>query len=228
MGLLGPRRRWHDHFGRIEFHFFVKPLASKTLQAREGQPARLQPFKVKPQAIGAVRVDVTARIPTNRYLAYEVQIRDQQDKILAAGLKNAWNESGIWREEGQTGTWQEDDLDAGLDVSSAKAEPLTVVVEVLEYGTSRNQTLTESVSFRIKVNQGIIDTRYLWPGFWGGLLMAGLTCLFSKSAGATLSDKSIGDSDLGDRVNAGGQTNSSKSSSKLWPTKPLLLLSTAD
>lgn len=166
MGLLGPWRCWHDHFGRIEFHFFVKPLASKTLQAREGQPARLQPFKVKPQAIGAVRVDVTARIPTNRYLAYEVQIRDQQDKILAAGLKNAWNESGIWREEGQTGTWQEDDLDAGLDVSSAKAEPLTVVVEVLEYGTSRNQTLTESVSFRIKVNQGIIDTRYLWPGFW--------------------------------------------------------------
>lgn len=184
--------------------FFVKPLASKTLQAQEGKPARLQPIKVKPQAIGAVRVDVTARIPTNRYLAYEVQIRDQQDKVLAAGLKNAWKESGVWREEGQTGTWQEDDLEAGLDISSAKPESLNVVVEVLEYGTSRNQTLTESVSFRIKVNQGIIDTRYLWPGFWGGLLMAGLTCLFSKSAGATLSDKSIGDSDLGDRVNVGG------------------------
>ncbi len=184
--------------------FFVKPLASKTLRAREGEPARLQPIKIKPQSIGALRVDVTAKIPTNRWLAYEVQIRDQQDKVLAAGLKNAWNESGIWREEGQTGTWQEDDLDAGLDISSAKSEPINVVVEVLEYATKSNQPLTEPVSFRIRVNQGIIDTRYLWPGFWGGLLMAGLTCLFSKSAGATLSDKSIGDSDLGDRVTAGG------------------------
>jgi len=188
-------------FGSI---FFVKPLASKTLQAREDEPAQLQPIKITPQAIGALRVDVTASIPNNRWLAYEVKIQDQQNKTLAAGLKNAWKESGVWYEEGQSGTWQEDDLEAGLDISTAKAEPITVVVDVLEYATSSNQPLTDPVSFNIKVNQGIVDTRYLWPGFWGGLLMAGLTCLFSKSAGVTLSDTSIGDSDLGDRVNAGG------------------------
>lgn len=148
--------------------FFVKPLASKALQAREDEPARLQPISIKPQAIGALRVDVTARIPANRWLTYEVQIRDQQDKILAAGLKNAWHETGVWREEGQTGTWQEDDLDAGLDVSTMKAEPITVMVEVLDYVTTSSQPINEPVTFRIKVNQGIIDTRYLWPGFFGG------------------------------------------------------------
>lgn len=34
--------------------------------------------------------------------------------------------------------------------------------------------------------------------------MAGLTCLFSRSAGATVIDKTIGDSDVGERINAGG------------------------
>lgn len=185
--------------------FFVKPLASKTLQARDGEPARLPPITLKPQAIGALRVDAAARIPSNRWLTYEVQIRDQQDKVLAAGLKQAWHETGVWREEGQTGTWKEDDLDAGLDVSTKKAEKVTVMVEVLDYVTTSQQDIDEPVTFTIKVNQGIIDTRYLWPGFWGGLLMAGLTCLFSKSAGTTVIDKSIGDSDLGERVTVGGE-----------------------
>lgn len=184
--------------------FFVKPLASKIVQASEGEPARLQPLAIKPQAIGALRVDVTARIPSNRWLTYEVQIRDQQDKILTAGLKNAWNETGVWREEGQTGTWQEDDLDAGLDVNTAKSEPVTVMVEVLDYVTTSSQDINEPVTFKIKVHQGIIDTRYLWPGFWGGLLMAGLTCLFSRTAGSTVIDKTIGDSDVGERVTLGG------------------------
>ena len=184
--------------------FFVKPLASKTVQASEGKPARLQPISIKPQAIGALRVDVTASIPSNRWLTYEVQIRDQQDKILTAGRKNAWKETGTWSEEGETGSWQEDDLDAGLDVNAAKSEPITVMVEVLDYVTTSSQDINEPVTFNIKVNQGIIDTRYLWPGFWGGLLMAGLTCLFSKTAGSTAIDKTIGDSDVGERVNIGG------------------------
>ncbi|NJN38815.1 MAG: hypothetical protein HC790_08925 [Acaryochloridaceae cyanobacterium CSU_3_4] len=184
--------------------FFVKPLVSKTIVAREDEPARLEPLAIKPQSLGGLRVDVTASIPTNRWLTYEVQLRDQQDKILAAGLKNAWHETGIWQEEGQTGTWQEDDLGAGLDVKTAKSEPMTVVVEVLDYVTTSSQDIDEPVTFKIDVHQGIIDTRYLWPGFWGGLLMAGLTCLFSKSSGTTVINKRIGDSDVGERVTLGG------------------------
>jgi hypothetical protein len=184
--------------------FFVKPLVSKTVEAKEEEPVRLEPLAIKPQAIGGLRVDVAASIPVNRWLTYEVQLRDQQDKILAAGLKNAWHETGIWQEEGETGTWQEDDLEAGLDVRAAKSEPIIVVVEVLNYVTTSNQDIDEPVTFKINVHQGIIDTRYLWPGFWGGLLMAGLTCLFSGSTGATIINKRIGDSDVGERATLGG------------------------
>ncbi|NJM95717.1 MAG: hypothetical protein HC792_06085, partial [Acaryochloridaceae cyanobacterium CSU_5_19] len=153
---------------------------------------------------GALRIDVSAKIPTNRWLTYEVQIRDQQNKLLVAALKNAWREAGVWSEEGETGTWQEDDLQAGLDLAASQSEPITISIEILEYATTANQALQEPVPFRIEVNQGIIDTRHLWPGLIGGFILAVLTALFSRSTGTTLINKEIADSDLGDRATLGG------------------------
>ena len=147
--------------------FLLRPLAATTLQAQVEQPVRLPPITVQPQGIGALRVDVTALLPTNRWVTYEVQLRDQQDQVLASAIKQAWNETGRWQEGGESGTWQEDDLQAGLDVQTAAAEQMTVVLKVLDYTTTANQDLEEPLSFRVTVHNGVIDHRYLWHGFWG-------------------------------------------------------------
>lgn len=184
--------------------FFTKPLASTKVQVQEETPAKVGPFTLQPQTIGALRVDVEASIPVNRWLTYEVQLRDQQDQVLAAAIKQAWNETGTWYEEGESGSWQESDLQAGLDVLGDQAQPVTLVIEVLEYATNTSQELSEPVTFRLTAYSGIIDTRYLWTGFWGSLLIAILTLFATGACGWQLIDKRIGDSDVGDRAIMGG------------------------
>lgn len=184
--------------------FLFRPLLATTLQAQAEETVRLSPITIQPHLIGALRVDVTAVLPTNRWVTYEVQLRDNQDQILASALKQAWSESGTWQEEGESGTWQEDDLQAGLDIQPAKAETVTVAIAVLDYATTSNQALEDPVSFRIKVQEGVVDTRYLWTGFWGTSLIAVLSAWATARSGVRVLTKVQPDSEVGDRAIFGG------------------------
>lgn len=184
--------------------FVANPLGSTTIQVSEGEPRKLQPIPLKQQNLGALRVDVKAMIPVGRWVTYEIQLLDQQNQVVAAGIKQAWHESGTWYEDGQSGTWQESDLQGGLDIRAEKAEPITVAVQVLEYSTTSNQEIDQPISFEINLTQGAIDSRYLWTGFIGTTLLTLLTFGSVNSTGKKVIDRAIGDSDVGDRALMGG------------------------
>lgn len=74
----------------------------------------LGPIAIEPQRFGTVRIEVKPDLSPQRWVTYEVQLIDQNDQIVLAGVKNAWRETGTWYEDGESGTWDEADRDAGL------------------------------------------------------------------------------------------------------------------
>jgi len=163
---------------------------------------------LQPQAIGATRIRAEAKIPTNQWVTYELILVDPQGEVVTSALKNAWKESGIWREDGQTGTWSEKDVDAGLDVKISEPETLTLGVSVLDYTTSDGNALTDPVTIEVRASTGVV---YRTPLLWGWIVTAVLTVVSGEviwaARGKRVMFRTLPDSDLGTRGTLGGPGN---------------------
>ena len=189
--------------------FFEKVLFSKTVSVSEEEVVKIEALKIKPQLIGALRIDATATMPSNHWAIYEIQLLDKQGKLIASATKEAWRESGFESE----GSWSENDLDAGLDVRAKKNEELTLALTVLEqgdasqfnfsFGTPETQP-SPPVRINVKVANGVVDTRHLWPGLFGTLALAVMTYFAAPLNGKKVISKTINDSDPSERATLGG------------------------
>ncbi|MEA5597025.1 hypothetical protein [Rivularia sp. UHCC 0363] len=187
--------------------FFEKVLFSKNIAVSEEEVTKIEALKIAPQPIGALRIDAKAIIPDNRWVAYEIQLLDKQGKLIASAEKQAWRESGTWYEDGESGSWNEDDLEAGLDVRAQKDEEVTIAISVLGYGDSSGREFTDPVPFNVKVSNGVIDTRHLWPGLFGTLALTVMSAIAVPLTGKKVISKTINDSDPSDRATLGGANN---------------------
>ncbi|WP_088242086.1 hypothetical protein [Calothrix rhizosoleniae] len=183
--------------------FFKRTLVSKNVSVSTGKPVKLKEFTLKPQPIGALRVDAEAWIRTNQWVTYEIQLLDQQGKLIASAVKQAWKESGRWYEDGESGTWAEQDLKGGLDVRVKKEEKVTLAINVLGYGAGRS-SINLPVPFKVKVENGVVDTRHLWPGFFGSLALGVMAYLSIPQIGKQVIKESLNDSDPSGRGTVGG------------------------
>ncbi len=201
--------------------FFGKVLFSKTVRVSEEEVVKTEVLKLQPQLVGALRIDAKAILPNNHSVVYEIQLLDQQGKLIASATKQAWRESGTWYEDGESGSWSEKDLDAGLDVRAKKNEEVTVAISVLEYennslaqtrrpvGSSGSQPRAaaapvNSVNIDVKITNGVIDSRHLWPGLFGTLALAVMTFIAAPRTGKKVIAKTINDSDPSERATLGG------------------------
>lgn len=187
--------------------FFSQPLVSSNFQVEEEEPLALTTVQVNPKELGALRIDVKALIPTNRWLTYELQLVDEQGNLVASALKEAWKESGRWSEGGESGTWAEEDLRGGLDVRPTKQEPqkLTIALAVLDYTDTSGREIDEPVNFKVNITNRAIDSRYLWGGFFGTICLACLSFVGVTGSGKIAINKWIFDSDVGERGIVGGK-----------------------
>lgn len=183
---------------------FQRTLLSTTVNASEDEPVQLEPLIIRRQMIGALRVEVKALLPTNTWVTYEIQLLDNQGKPFASAMKQAWNESGTWYEDGESGSWQEEDLLGGLDVRAKQNETVTIALAVLEYGNASGQELDQPVPFEVIVQNGTVDTRYLWAGLFGTSFLALLALYATPLTGKKAIAKTIQDSDPSDRATVGG------------------------
>lgn len=192
-------------FALIFGALWERTLVSTNVLVSPNTPAELNPIPLKKEPIGALRIDVAASIPYNQWVTYEIQVKDQQGKVLASGIKQAWAESGTWAEEGETGSWAEDDLMGGLDVRTNQSEPVVIALDVLEYSDTAGKELTAAVPFQVTVKNGVIDDRYLWTGLLGTLLLSVLTLFTVSSTGKVVINKSNPDSDVVARAICGNK-----------------------
>lgn len=141
--------------------FSNKTLINRKVTVRPQESKIIEKISLNPQSSGALRVDVKALMPTNHWVAYEIKMLDEQGNILVSAIKEAWKESGTWREEGESGTWSEEDLKGGIDIRSKEEQQVTLALNVLGYG--RNTTdIDSSISFDVRVENRLIDSRYFW------------------------------------------------------------------
>lgn len=190
--------------------FFEKVLFSKTVSVSEEEVVKIEALKIEPQLIGALRIDAIASMPSNQWAIYEIQLLDKQGKLIASATKEAWRESGY----DSDGSWSESDLDAGLDVRAKKNEEVTLAISVLEqgnasqfgfnnFGTSQPK-ISKPIRINVKVTNGVIDTRHLWPGLIGTLALSVMTFIAAPRTGKKAISKTINDSDPSDRATVGG------------------------
>lgn len=184
--------------------FVERTLISTNVFVEPDAATELQPIEIKKEPIGALRIDVTAGLPTNQWLTYEIQVKDKQGKILASGIKQAWAESGTWAEEGESGTWAEEDVLGGLDIRTNQPETVTIALDVLEYSDTTGKDLDQAVPFQITVKNGVVDDRFLWAGLAGTLFLAILTLFAVSGIGKVVINRSNRDSDVVARATTGG------------------------
>ena len=184
--------------------FFEKVLINKNIAVRRGEVTKIEALKIEAQAIGALRIDAIAIIPNNRWVNYEIQLLDKQGKLIASAVKQAWRESGRWYEDGESGTWSENDLEAGLDVRAKKNEDVTLAISVLGYGDNSGREFREPVRFNVKVANGVVDTGHLFPGLFGTLALAVMAFIAAPGTGKKVISKTMSDSDPTERATLGG------------------------
>ena len=187
--------------------FFPQTLLSRRYrQVKEREPVHLESIQLKRELIGALRIDVKAELPNNRWLTYEIQLLDRQGNLLASALKPAWRKSGIWQEEGESETWHEDDLMGGLDVrpTQSKDEVVTLALAILEYTDTSGRDLNDPVSFLVSVKNRAIDSRYLWAALFGTIALSVLSFFSISTTGKQVIDNSRADSEVGGRRTLGG------------------------
>ena len=183
----------------------AKTLVDRQITVVEENPVKVDTINLKPSIVGALRVDIKPYVPRNHWLIYEIQLVDKNGQVVASAMDEAWQESGIWREGNESGTWSESDTLGGIDIRSLEAEELDIVVEVLESGTASGQTADLAVSFDVKIQNGVIKSSDLW---WGLLFSTGLAImalLVTTMSGRKVISKKIGDSDPQGRANIGGK-----------------------
>ncbi len=184
-----------------------RTLLSTSVSVTPDAPTELPPIQLKKEPFGALRIDAIASLPSNRWVTYEIQIKDSQGTILASGFKEAWSESGTWSEDGESGSWAEDDLAAGLDVRAQQAETVKIAIDVLDYTSNTGGEINEPVSFQVTVKNGVIDDRFLWLGFLGAVVTGIITLFTAPSTGKVVINKSNRDSDVLARNTMGGANN---------------------
>ena len=183
----------------------AKTLVDKKITVTEEEPVKVDTINLPASKLGALRIDVQTSVPQNHWVVYEIQLVDQNGQVIASAMDEAWRESGTWKEGGESGTWSESDLLGGLDIRSAKAETLDIVIEVLESGTASGQATDLSVSFDVEVKNGVINKGDLW---WGLLCNLGLTFMAmraTKISGQQAISEKINDSDPQGKATVGGE-----------------------
>ncbi len=68
-----------------------------------------KPFVIEKDAVGAVRLFAWVGLPVNAAVSISTELLNASDQVVLAFDKEGWRERGIWREEGQTGTYDESD-----------------------------------------------------------------------------------------------------------------------
>jgi hypothetical protein len=189
--------------------FFQQQLLDDRLDVSPGEVVELKTWQLKPQLIGAMRIDVDASFNNNRWTTYELRVLDEQGNLIVSALKQAWAESGTWREGGESGTWREKDVEAALDLQAGdEPETITLALNILDYTDTSGQPIEgESVRFHVRVFNGAIDTRYLVPGLIGTGGLALFCFLSTRNSGQETISKIVFDSDIGGRAIMGGDHN---------------------
>lgn len=193
-----------------------RQIFSGTFHVGEDEEAKTPELTLPDSWIGGVRIEAHATVPTNRWAAYQVTVLAPDDTVLLELVKEAWNEMGIWREDGESGYWQEDDLDLLWDLRARSAERVKIEVSVLEEGYGSDGTYTVSgdegrgteahflLPIALSVHARVVDGRFIALAFLMSLAFALLAYVAAAHGGVPVIVESNADSAVSGRGDMAG------------------------
>ena len=83
--------------------FSPKAWAPLPIKVTKNQSVKVTTLELDPKQPEALRIDVVPSFRSNHWLIFELRLVVQQGKIIVSAIDEAFQESGTWREEGESG-----------------------------------------------------------------------------------------------------------------------------
>lgn len=101
----------------------LAPVQRQRLPLLPGESQTSQPFRLESGWIGSPRIDLSSPIPADSTMVLEVELLDSEGSVVLALNKEGWRETGVWREDGETGTYDESDTAVPLSLRPPDLAP---------------------------------------------------------------------------------------------------------
>ena len=149
------------------------PLGILLLSALEPQrPLALQPhgpatwlsepFPLDAGPLGSPVLQVQARLPRDTSITYSVELLDGNDRVLLALSREGWRETGVWSEEGESGTYDESDSDLALPLRPPRSGPHRLRLRQEELSGSDGRPRAATVPFSATLARHRVNAPLLW------------------------------------------------------------------
>jgi len=150
------------------------------------------------QGLGAARIRAVADLQADIDAAsFQVALVDADDEPLVEIAKEVWSEVGTWVEDGESGSWREDDLEAEWDVRGS-AEPVRLEVSLVDRESGR------PLKVHVLVIDGVVDMRWLYIGLGVSFALALLAFYAGGHGGRPVIVERASDSEVQGRAECGG------------------------
>lgn len=128
----------------------------------EGQRVLSAPFELQDGWLGSPRLALTAEIPANSTIELDVALLDGNGRTVLTLIKDGWRASGTWAEEGESGTWEEDDAGLALAMRPGQSGRFQLAVQLQDLLDEAGQPLPNPVVVRGSVRNHSVDAPLLW------------------------------------------------------------------
>lgn len=110
-----------------------------------------EPFPLDAGSFGSPFLDVRATIPPNSTVSYRLELLDPAGQVVLHWLRDGWRETGTWREEGESGSYDESDTAVPLLLRPAVSGAHRLRLQVEDLRGTNGQPLVEPVSFQARL-----------------------------------------------------------------------------
>lgn len=121
------------------------------------QPVESQPFRLQDGWLGSPRLDLRAELPPNSSLLLDVDLLDAAGQPVLQLSKEGWRELGTWSEEGESGTYDEQDDSLTLTLRPRLSGSYQLRLQNQDLLGAAGETLTDPLRIRLSVENHSVD-----------------------------------------------------------------------
>ena len=121
-----------------------------------------EPFFLEAGPLGSPFLMVRAQLPRNTQITYGVELLDPAGQVVFSLSREGWRETGVWNEEGESGTYDESDSDLPLALRPPRQGVHRLRLRQEALSGSDGRPSGESVAFAVSLVRHRVNAPLLW------------------------------------------------------------------
>lgn len=126
------------------------------------QPQLTRPFQLRSGWLGSPEIRLRAELPANSAMALAVELLDADGTVLLALDQEGWRETGVWAEEGESGTYDESDTELRLQLRPQRPGELRLRLRLEDLSDAAGRPLPPPLRLQLEVHNHSVDGPLLW------------------------------------------------------------------